>query len=330
MEVFFMGICLTKEVFFMIGIYKTCFGSDEITKLDEIENGCWINMVAPTEEELDFISEKAGVMKLFLKYPLDPEERARIDTEDDEKLIIVEAPYVTEDMKTLTFETMPLGILVTNNYIITISRTENTVINSFISQKRRLFFTFKKTRFALQILYGVAGEFLKFLRQIDKKTDDLEESLHKSMKNKELFRLLSIEKSLVYFSNSLKSNEVVMDKLLKGKYLKMYEEDQDLLEDVIIENKQALDMSRVYSSTLSVMMSAFASVISNNLNIVMKVLTSITIVMAIPTMIASFLGMNVPMPFNLGSRDLAFVFVIITSLAIALIVFLLLRKRQMF
>ena len=314
----------------MIEIYKTYFRSDKIEKLDNIENGCWINMVNPTEKEIDFISEKAGVLKLFLKYPLDPEERARIDIEGDEQLIIVEAPYVTEDMKSLTFETMPLGILVTDTYIITICSMENTIIKSFIDQKMRSFFTFKKTRFTLQILYGIVGEFLKSLRHIDKKTDDLEKSLHKSMKNKELFRLLSIEKSLVYFTHALKSNGIVMDKLLKGKYLKMYEEDQDLLEDVIIENTQALDMASVYSSTLSVMMNVFASVISNNLNIVMKVLTSITIVMAIPTMIASFLGMNVPMPFGLGNIDFAFMYIMITSLAIALIVVLILRKRQMF
>jgi magnesium transporter len=314
----------------MVSIYKTYFKSDEIVKLENIENGCWINMVNPTEEEMDYVSENAHVMKPFLKYPLDPEERARIDVEDNQKLIIIEVPYVTEDLKSLTFETIPLGILVTDNFIITICRIEYSAIQSFLEQNRRTFFSFKKTRFTLQILFKIVGEFLKYLRHIDKKTDDLEASLHKSMRNKELFRLLSMEKSLVYFTHALKSNEIVMDKLLKGKYLKMYEEDQDLLEDVIIENKQALDMAKVYSSTLSVMMSAFASIISNNLNIVMKVLTSITIVMAIPTLIASFLGMNVNMPFNLGSENLAFMYVIIASLTITLVVIFILKKRRLF
>jgi len=156
----------------------------------------------------------------------------------------------------------------------------------------------------------------------------VEKKLHKSMKNKELLKLLDFEKSLVFFTTSLKSNEIVMEKLLRGKYLKMYEEDQDLLEDVIIENKQAIEMANIYSSILSGMMDAFASVISNNLNIVMKFLTSVTIVLSIPTMMSSFFGMNVPLPFE--SNPLGFLYILLISLAVSLVVVLVLLKKDMF
>jgi len=169
---------------------------------------------------------------------------------------------------------------------------------------------------------------LKYLRHIDKKTDDAEKSLHKSMRNRELIKLLELEKSLVFFTTSLKSNEVVMEKLLRGKYIRLYEEDQDLLEDVIIENKQAIEMANIYSSILSGMMDAFASVISNNLNVVMKFLTSVTIVMAIPTMIASFFGMNVPLPFQ--ANNFAFMYIFSISILVTLVVSFILYKRGMF
>ena len=181
-----------------------------------------------------------------------------------------------------------MGILVTDEYFLTICLYENNVISLFKNNKVKGFFTFKKTRFVFQILFIVAKDFLKYLRQIDKRTDEVEKSLRQSMKNKELFKLLELEKSLVFFTTSLKSNEMVMEKLFRGRYFKMYEEDQDLLEDVMVENKQAIEMASIYSSILNGMMGTFASVISNNLNMVMKFLTSVTIVMAIPTMISSF------------------------------------------
>jgi magnesium transporter len=174
----------------------------------------------------------------------------------------------------------------------------------------------------------IAKDFLRYLRYIDKKTDDVEKQLHKSMKNKELFKLLDLAKSLVYFTTSLKSNETVLEKLLRGRYLKMYEEDQDLLEDVIIENKQALEMANIHSSILSGMMDAFASVISNNLNIVMKFLTSVTIVMAIPTMVSSLFGMNVALPMQ--NNPLAFLYLVLISLGVSAGAVYYLYKKQMF
>ena len=160
------------------------------------------------------------------------------------------------------------------------------------------FYTFKKTRFAFQLLYAISAYYLRYLKAINHKTGEIESSLYKSMKNEELFYLLSLEKSLVYFTTSLKSNNIVMQKLLKNEYLKMYEDDQELLEDVIIEYRQAIEMAETYSNILNGMMDVFASVINNNVNNVMKLLASITIILSLPTMVASFFGMNLLLPIT--------------------------------
>lgn len=178
------------------------------------------------------------------------------------------------------------------------------------------------------MLYLMATSFLRYLKQISKMTDTIEKELHQSMKNKELFSLLNLEKSLVYFTTSLKSNNIVMQKMLKSHYLKMYDDDQELLEDVIIENQQAIEMAETHSSILSGMMDAFASVISNNVNIVMKFLTSITIIMALPTMVASFYGMNVPIPFQ--QNPYSFLIAICISFVLSSITAFIFWKKRFF
>ena len=312
----------------MMEIFKTYDMAHQLAKIEKIEKGCWINLAAPTEEELNYLQENLNILPNFLRDPLDEEEKPRIDVEENQTLVIVDIPYVYEDEKNLKFETIPLGILIMDDFVITICNRELTLIDSFKNKKVKDFYTFKKTRFTLQLLFMIAKDFLRYLRHIDKKTDDLEKTLHKSMRNRELFKLLELEKSLVFFTTSLKSNDVVMEKLLRGKYLKLYEEDQDLLEDVLIENKQAIEMANIYSSILSSMMEAFSSVISNNLNMVMKFLTSVTIVMAIPTMIASFFGMNVPVPWQ--HDNLGFVYTLSVSFAIAIVTSFMLYKKGMF
>jgi len=176
-------------------------------------------------------------------------------------------------------------------------------------------------------LYNNAKEYLKYLRQIDKRTEYLEGSLHKSMRNKELFKLLELEKSLVFFTTSLKSNDVVLERLLRGKYIKLYEEDQDLLEDAIIENKQAIEMANIYSTIMNGMMDAFSSVISNNLNIVMKFLTSVTIVLSIPTIVFSFYGMNMKLP--LANSSISWILVFIGTVLLSLVVVIILNRKQL-
>jgi len=286
-----------------------------LQEAEKISNGCWINLINPTEEEILDIARTVEVPLEFLKDPLDEEERSRIEKDGENTLIIVNVPLVSMDENNLPiYDTIPLGIIIAKHCFITVCLKDNPIFQDLSSGKVKSFFTYKKTRFSLQILYLMATSYLKYLKQISKKTDFIEKELHQSMKNKELFSLLNLEKSLVYFTTSLKSNNIVMQKMLRSNYLKMYEDDQELLEDVIIENQQAIEMAETHTSILSGMMDAFASVISNNVNIVMKFLTSFTIILSLPTMVASFYGMNVAIPF----QDYRYSFMIAIILAFVL------------
>jgi magnesium transporter len=213
-------------------------------------------------------------------------------------------------------------------YIITVCLKENQITRDFVEKKVKGFYTFKKTRFFLQILYKNSIKYLFYLKQIDKLSHLIENKLHKSTKNKELIQLLELEKSLVYFSTSLKANESVLEKMLRTDMIKKYPDDAELLEDTIIENKQAIEMARIYSDILSGTMDAFASVISNNLNIVMKFLASVTIVMAIPTMIASYFGMNVQVP--MANSPFAFPVIITISVTLCAAAALFMARKKMF
>ncbi|MBV7275428.1 magnesium transporter CorA family protein [Clostridium sp. PL3] len=313
----------------MISIYKTLDETGILKSVDTIEPGCWINIVAPSEEDLLLISKKTDVSLDFLKAALDEEETSRIDTEDNNLLVIVDIPFTEMEDNSLTYDSYPLSIIHTESTIITVCLKNSKVLTDFIDGKIKSFFTFKRSRFILQILYRIASYYLLYLRQIDKKSLMIEQKLHKSMKNKELIQLLSLEKSLVYFSTSLKANEITLEKMLKLELLQKYPEDQDILEDVIIENKQAIEMATIYSNILSGTMDAFASVISNNLNIVMKLLASLTIVMAIPNIIFSSFGMNVNgIPFN--NNPSAFWMVYGIAAIVCLIPVIILRKKGLF
>jgi magnesium transporter len=191
---------------------------------------------------------------------------------------------------------MPIGVIfVRDDYIITVSQKNNDIIKDI---KTENVITYKKSRFLLQILYANSKKFLSLLYKINKELESTENKLKNSLQNEGLLKMLDLEKSLVYFTTSLKSNEVVMEKTTRGKIIKLYEEDEDLLEDAIIENKQAIEMAKIYSDILSGTMDTYASIISNNLNAVMKILTSVTFILAIPTLIASIWGMNVELPFR--------------------------------
>lgn len=310
----------------MLCVYKTIDG--KIQEMDRIEEGCWINLVSPTESEIDSVVQALNVDPGFLRAALDDEEASRIESEDNQTLIIIDIPLAQQDEDTIYFSTIPLGIVITDKNIVTICLKENSIINEFSNGIVKSVYTNMKTRFVLQIFFRVATRFLQYLKQIDRISNEAENQLHKSMKNKELIQLLGLEKSLVYFSTSLKANEITMEKILRGRTIKLYEEDQDLLEDVIIENKQAIEMSNIYSSILSGIMDAYASIISNNLNIVMKFLTSVTIVLSLPTMVASFYGMNVELPFQHSPH--AFLFTISLSLVLVCTATFILVKRKMF
>ena len=310
----------------MLNIYKTIDG--KITRLDAVEEGCWVNLVYPSEEELKTVSAALGVEPTFLRAALDEEETSRIDSEDGQTLIIVDTPAMEKDETGVVYSTLPLGIIVTGKHIITVCLKETSVVRDLQDGLVKDVRTQQRTRFILNILLLVAKRYLQYLRQIDKTYNYMEQQLYKSQRNKELIQLLDLEKSLVYFNTSLKANEVTLEKILRGRIVTLYEEDHDLLEDVLIEVRQAIEMAQIYSSIISGMMDAFASVISNNVNDIMKQLTSVSIVLMIPTMIASFYGMNVPNPLQDNPWGLTGIIAISILLSIAGI--WLLRKRKWF
>ncbi|MBM7603142.1 magnesium transporter [Metabacillus crassostreae] len=266
---------------------------------NQISSGCWVNLISPNEQEIQKVASELDIVPEFLRDPLDEEERSRIEKDGENILIIVNIPLLSVDENDQSiYDTIPLGIIIAKNCFVTVCLKDNPIFHAFSEGKIKNFHTYKRTRFAFQILYLMSTSYLRYLKQISKKIDKIENELHQSMRNKELFSLLNLQKSLVYFTTSLKSNNIVMQKMLKSNYLKMYEDDQELLEDVIIENQQAIEMAETHTSILSGMMDAFASIISNNVNIVMKFLTSFTIILSLPTMVASFYGMNVSIPFQ--------------------------------
>lgn len=277
----------------MIKYYKTV--DNKVTEIEKAETGCWISVISPSEKEVDYLVAYYGLDRGFVKSALDEEESSRIEIEEEQTLIIVDYPISQKEETgdAIVYSTMPLSIIVTKNYVVTVSLMDNIVLNEMADGTIKNVQTTLKTRFILLILLRIAAKFLLYLKAIDKRSSQSEKSLSRSMKNKELLQLLALEKSLVYFSTSLKSNEVTLEKILRGRVIKLYEDDQDLLEDVLIEIKQAIEMANIYSNVLSGTMDTFASVISNNLNILMKTLTYITIIMEIPTIIFSYYGMNV-------------------------------------
>ena len=313
----------------MIRIFKTEDGA--MHEKEEMRPGCWIALTNPTASEIIDIADTYQIDPDHLRAPLDEEERSRIEVEDEYTLILVDIPSIEERNGKDWFVTIPLAIITTKDVLITVCLEETPVLTSFMDGRVRDFHTFMKTRFILQILYKNATQFLQYLRIIDKKSEVIERKLHQSQKNEELIELLELEKSLVYFTTSLRSNEVVLEKLLRIEKIKKYPEDTDLLEDVIVENKQAIEMANIYSGILSGTMDAFASVISNNLNIVMKFLATVTIVLSIPTMIASFYGMNVNshgMPF--ADSPYGFAIVLGLTLLLSLFVAYIFNKKDLF
>ena len=313
----------------MINFYKTTDGV--MRKTEQLEKDCWVSAIAPTDEDIDFLLNELGIAEEFVNASLDEEEAAHIENEDGQILIIMDIPMSDKSDNNTNYATLPMGIVITDDHIVTISLRENIVIRDMTAGLIKNINTKFKTEFVLYLLLRMATRFLQYLRQIDKRTVFLERELRKSMRNKELIQLMDLQKSLVYFQTSLKSNESVLEKIMRGRYVKMYEDDHDLLEDVLIEIKQALEMCNIYSSILSGTMDAFASVISNNLNIVMKLLASITIIMAIPTMIFSFYGMNIggpesgTLPFA-GTILVPVIISVITTVGAAIILY----KKDLF
>ena len=312
----------------MLSIYNTDLQTNKFEKIKEFRPGSWINLVNPTAEEIEAVCSNLKIEDEFIKYPLDYEEQARIDIEDDMTLFVIDVPVIEEDNEGKTYSTMPLGLIVVRDeYFISVSLKKNRVIEAFEKGRVKGMFTYKKTRFLLQILYLNASYYLNDLKKINKEAENTVNDLKTTMKNQDLMKLLRLENSLVYITTSLKANEVVMEKTARGKVLKSYEEDDEILEDAIIENRQAIEMGKIYREVLNGTMDAYASIISNNLNVVMKFLASMTIVLSLPTLIASIWGMNVPLPF--ATNPYGFGIVCGISVLVSVIAFIWLKKKDM-
>ncbi|NCA67330.1 MAG: magnesium transporter CorA family protein [Clostridia bacterium] len=291
--------------------------------------GKWVHMINPDDKEIEFVSEITSIPEIALKAALDEEERPRIEKEDEYLLVLVDIPVIQDDEDDrISYTTLPMGIIVTENILVTVCLKDSAVTRDFIYGRVKNVFINNPTRFTFQLLFTIATKFLHYLRQIDKTSQKVQTELHKSMKNKELIQLLDIENTLVYFSTSIRTNNVVIDKLSRSNFLPKVEEDQDLIEDVAIESLQALDMCNTYKDILSSTMDAFASVISNNLNIVMKILTSITVIISVPTLIASLFGMNLG-GIPGGNFKFGFLIVTLVSLLMAVGLGLVLYRKKM-
>lgn len=277
----------------MVNYYRSIEG--KITETDCIEPNCWIALTNPTETEISDIEEDMHIDRDYIRAALDEEEPSRIESDDGVTLIVVDYPVAEQDNdpdRTLLYSTTPMSLIITDKNVITVSAKQNVVLDEIAKGVVKGVRPDLRTRFVFSVLLRIAARYLQYLKQIDKLSGYVETKMYRSMKNKELIQLQGLEKSLVYFSTSLKSNEMVLEKLMRGRFLKLYEEDQDLLDDVMIEVKQAIEMTSIYSNILSGTMDTFASIISNNLNIIMKRMTTITIILTMPTIVFSFYGMN--------------------------------------
>ena len=311
----------------MLKVYKTDSTDKKIKKIKKITTDCWIDLTSPTTDEIDKVVNKTLVDKELITKMLDPEELPRIEQSGNATLVVIDTPYLENHYE---YTTYPLGIIITdNNYLITVSPRKVNVLDDFKQDKIKNFRTAKKTRFLIQILLITASSYLRALKKVNAAIEHKEEVLKKSTQNKDLVDMLEIEKTLVYFITSLKANDLVLEKLGKGNILPMYEGDYDLLEDAIIETKQAIEMSGIYKDILNSITDTYETIVSNNLNIAMKFLAAVTIVLSIPTMISSFLGMNIPLG-EITSNQNAFTIVILISISMSLLIAFILKKKDMF
>jgi len=308
----------------MLCIYKTT--ENGLEKLDTIANGTWVNVVDPTPDEIEKLVNW-GMEMDYVNYSLDQDEMARMERDEDYTFILLRIPIHQPDSD-IPYNTVPLGIMILGNKIITVCRYDSDIFKSLTGGRHRNMKTGKRYRLTLYIFLETAARYLNLLREINRATEAVEDRLQKSTQNREVLELLKYQKSLTYFATALRSNEVMMERVQKTQLFNYYEEDQDLLEDVLTENQQAIQMTSIATEILSGMMDAFASIISNNLNVVMKALAALTIILNMPTIVASFYGMNVALPGE--GHPLAFLTVIGLSLALTATATYVFYKRNWF
>ncbi len=310
----------------MLSIYQWVNGS--LREVVTPDGPCWINMADPTTEEILRVQTLTGVSREFLSDPLDRDERPRMDVDDDGTvLIVVHVPYHEPNENLHPFNTLPLGVVHTADAVITVCNRPTPIAASFLDQIRRVCPPEQKFRFTFHLLWHAAILYLRYLRDIRQRADMVEQELHESISNEGLMRLLNIEKSLVYFTTSLKADDILLSRIRTTRQLDIDEDDLDVLEDVRIEYQQALEMASIHSNILTGTLDAFASIISNNLNNVMKFLTSMTILLTVPMLIASIFGMNTWLPFaKSGLLGFCAIVAIALTLVVATIIFFTRRK----
>jgi len=290
----------------MITIKIKTIKDKELRELEEPAAGCWIDVIKPTKEERRFLIEKLKIPLDFIASSLDEDERPRVEKQIGNLLVIIRVPHKRRKNGELEVVTLPLGIIITSKYFITISLDMTEVIRDFHDEKVT-FYTTQKTRFLLQILRRTNRYYAKYLDEIEKKIREVEVYVSQSLKNEEIMQLLNFQKTLIYFNGSILGNEKVFERIASGKILTLYKQDEELLEDIVIDNKELVENVRVFSEILSNTLDAYASIVSNNLNIVMKFLTSFTIILSIPTIISSIYGMNIRLPFQYHPQAFAIV-----------------------
>lgn len=311
----------------MIQYFKS--GLNRLIELDGPEKDCWINVVSPNSNEIDLLSRKLLVPPEVISDPLDPDENARVESHKNFLLIVCRVPCLNETNSDLPYSTVSLGILLKRDLIVTICSKPLEVLQSFKEGRSKGFFTFLRERFVMQIFYRTSLLYLKYLKDINNRAGDIEQMLHRSTRNRELIDLLRLEKSLVFFSTSLKSNELMMQRLQRNNLSdEIKEREYELIEDVNIEIRQAIEMAKIYSNILGNMMGAHSSIISNNLNITIRYLTTVTIILSLPILVASIYGMNVPLPFQDNSH--AFWIVTIIALLLSVLGVFFFRKKNLF
>ena len=298
---------------------------DNLRQLRNIQPGAWVNITAPSGAELEAISKLLDIPLSMLTDPLDEDERSRVEIEDDYLLILLRVPYFAGEEE-VPFKTVPLGIIYGKNFIVTVGSRNPAIIQDFIQGRVKNFVTTNRERFIFQIFYRAALLFLNYLKEINMRSQQIERELQGSVCNTELIRLQLLGKSLVYFTTSLKANEIMIGRLANIKQFKVSEDDEDLFADVAIEYRQALEMANVYNNILTGMSNTFASIISNNLNLIMRILTSITIVLMLPTLLTSLYGMNVQLPF--ADNPNAFFIVMGIGVFVSLLAIIVMIKRR--
>lgn len=305
----------------MIHFFKSINGT--LQQIDHKESGCWISVYEPTQEEFHTLTVDFGLDVGFVRSCLDEEESSRIEREGDQTLIIVDTAVadVQNATDTIVYSTVPLGIINTNDCVFTISLRRNDVLAAIADGKTSNIQTQLRTQFILRVLMRISAGFMLYLKQIDKISYSMEQQLSGAMKNLEIIQLMGLEKSLVYFSTSLKANLATIEKIQRGRAVKLYPEDEDIMDDVTIEFRQASEMASIYSGILSAMMDAFSYVIANNQNSVMWRLTIITVIIEVPNIIFAFYGINTKtLPFDI-SWIYPFLISVIMTIFVAIIMF---------